>query len=149
MLFLTKFFTQSDIRLLIETTIAVESRREHSRLIVNGTIYSKGDITFCIYKESTESGEVNHTIKIDARSRSITVSRSGAVSMRQRFIPSQKTEGTYHTPYGSLPVTTLAKKIQFTWDDKQKKGTLLLAYDLWIQGNYTGFYTVKIHMEGV
>lgn len=147
MLFLAKSFTQSDIRLTIETTITADSTRDHSRLVVNGTIYSKGDTTFCTYTEATENGEVNHTIKIDAHS--MTISRIGAVSMRQRFIPSQKTEGMYKTPYGSLPVTTLTKKTQFTWDDERTQGTLLLAYDLWLQGNYTGFYTVKIQMEGV
>lgn len=140
-------FKQSDIELTIETTITSDSTTDQSRLVARGTIYTKGDTTFYTYKEATESGEVTHMIKADDHE--ITITRHGAVSMRQRFVPSQKTEGTYHTPYGSLPVETLTKETKLTWDNERQIGVLLLTYDLWIQGSHTGFYTVRIHMKGV
>lgn len=135
-----------DIVLAIETTIQADSTTEQSRVAADGSIYQKGDVLYCTYKEAADGGEIRHTIKI--ASGRVTILRRGAVEMRQQFIPSRKTEGEYKTPYGLFPIAAKTKELQFAWDEKRLRGQLLLAYDLWIKGNYTGFYTVKIVMEG-
>ncbi|PWA11910.1 DUF1934 domain-containing protein [Pueribacillus theae] len=144
---MAKPFSQTQASLTIETTIEIDSAIERSRNIVDGTVYTKDGTTVCSYKEAAENGEISNIVKINQNA--VTIIRNGSVAMRQPFIIACETNGSYHTPFGSLATKALTKDIQFEWDRKREVGSLLLAYDLWMQENHTGFFTVKIHMEGV
>ncbi len=142
-----KSFARTTVHITIETNIAYETTSERTETKAIGTVHLKDGTAFCSYEDETEAGLVKNTIKILPES--VTITRSGALAMRQQFIVNQKTEGSYHTPYGRLPLATQAKHIRFLWDSKNNTGTLELTYDLWMQEGYTGFYDITIQMEGV
>lgn len=142
-------FEQTKAKVTIETRVKNGVNTERHELTVEGTIYNKEGTFVCTYDEQMDVGKVKTIVKISDET--ATIIRNGALSMRQQYVVNERINGTYTLPYGGgvpLSMTTKATRVQLTWDGK-RKGTITLAYDLWIQGEFTGTYNVTMKMEGV
>jgi len=139
-------FRQSFVRLGIETTVQIDANRERFFSTVTGKMYEKEHTAIIAYEENNEAGQVNNVVKISGNRAAMI--RRGAVATRQSFIVGVETDSVYQTPYGALRATTVTKDLYFHWDQTRKSGVFVVRYDLRLQGNPPGSYTLKMVMEG-
>ncbi|EIT87469.1 hypothetical protein A374_00035 [Fictibacillus macauensis ZFHKF-1] len=134
------------VRLMMETVIENGQQRDVHKATAPGIIYRKKDATFLKYTEVIEeAGSVNNVIKIT--NEGIVILRGGSVSMRQKFLIGQTTEGMYDTPYGQLWMETTTHKMNFRYNQQRNEGDLLLRYNLVLQGEDTGTFTIKMNFQ--
>ncbi|MDN4524746.1 DUF1934 domain-containing protein [Fictibacillus fluitans] len=134
------------VNLTLETVIQHANEKDVHTGEAEGTLYKKGDSTYLRYSEVIEgAGSVNNVIKMNHEG--IVILRSGSVTMRQKFLIGQTTQGMYDTPYGQLWMETTTHQMSFRWNQQVKKGDLTLNYGLVLQGEDTGRYTIKIKFQ--
>lgn len=143
-----KSYVQTPVCIEIETVIDMgDSRdRDRSTMTARGMMYRKEETMFFSYQEKLEIGNVTSLIKLV--NDEVTITRRGAVSMRQVFIPGKRTDGMYRSPYGAIPMSTKTDEIHFDWNPDKANGILRLCYELYMQGKKTGHYFVTMKMEG-
>ena len=117
-------------------------RKETVAFEADGLYYLKGDTVYLTFKEDQNAGSVKTVLKISGRE--LTVLRSGAVNMRHIFRKSEETVGSYQSPLGELIMKTKTNNIEYRYNEKAKKGQVLLSYVLWLQGEQAGTHTITI-----
>ncbi|WP_221567342.1 DUF1934 domain-containing protein [Alkalihalobacillus sp. TS-13] len=131
----------------LHTKITESGATEDTSLSSSGTLYRKNDTVYLRYEEVINgTDKVNTTIKI--QNDDITIIRQGAVSMRQRFAPGVEKEGTYESPYGPIQIATRTEKVDFDWNEAEKKGHLSLDYQVLFQGEESGYHQMLIKLRG-
>lgn len=101
---------------------------------------AKGEGWYYVYKEDLgENQEVSSTIKVSKGMATIT--RTGAIRMRQEYIVGQWTEGKYEGPYGIMWMETKTEQVKATEDQ------FLLVYRLKLNGEDMGRYEIAMNME--
>ncbi|MCD8510644.1 MAG: DUF1934 domain-containing protein [Bacillus sp. (in: Bacteria)] len=134
----------------MKTTIHDGGQTEETALKSEGQLYQKGTTTYVRFEEPSEEegyGTSMQTIKI--QDNEISVSRNGAVTMNQRFIPGVETEGMLHSPYGQMTMLTKTSGIEFRWNKALGAGRLRLQYGLHLQGNDAGNYDLRVIIKEV
>jgi uncharacterized beta-barrel protein YwiB (DUF1934 family) len=135
------------VKIVLHTKITDSGENEDTKLTSDGTIYWKSDAVYLRYDEMmNETDKVNTTIKI--KDEDITIIRSGAVSMKQRFAPGSLKEGTYESPYGPIQIATKTETMDFQWHEGTQEGKLSLNYRVLFQGEEAGFHELVIKLRG-
>ncbi|GGE28706.1 hypothetical protein GCM10011391_04100 [Pullulanibacillus camelliae] len=121
---------------------------ETTVLHTKGVLYIKGGAYFLRYKEEMEGvGSVDHTVKI--KGDEALILRTGAVSMRQPLKVGEALTGSYNSPYGQMETVTTLNRCEAGWQDKSRNGRLLISYDLVLQGQAVGRFTLTFKLEEV
>ena len=121
----------------IQIHVLSEIRKENEHDIetievhTTGEQFQKGNTTYLRYDEEHELGFVKTTVKIAPKE--VMIMRSGAVTMKQRFIKGQKTMTDYATPFGKLQLEI--KTNSLTIDKAELEDKLVIIYDLQIDEN--------------
>ncbi|WP_257347513.1 DUF1934 domain-containing protein [Pseudalkalibacillus decolorationis] len=122
-------------------------QNEETQFSALGNLYEKETAIYIRYDEEiNESDKVNTTIKIT--NDDATIIRRGAVSMRQQFIPGTLTAGTYGSVYGPIQIAMDTKTMEFDWNERTKRGSLSLEYDVLFEGEKTGRHQLSIKLKG-
>ncbi|WP_185819833.1 DUF1934 domain-containing protein [Salibacterium salarium] len=128
------------------TNIQQQGEKDQVNLQAKGDVYQKNNYTYVNFKEDLDDiGQVSTVLKIGERE--LTVIRSGPVSMRQRYLSGERTEGTYETPYGKLITEAETDQVAVMWSDSGSTGRIQFGYDLTLQGSVAGRYDVTISIE--
>ena len=91
-----------------------------------------------------DTGEVSMArITLAMEKNRVTMIRKGECSNTMVFVPDQRFEGTYQTPFGDMSMAVQARKVQC--DIGEEKGSVHLKYQLDIQGAYAS--TNELHLE--
>ncbi|SDZ44628.1 Uncharacterized beta-barrel protein YwiB, DUF1934 family [Evansella caseinilytica] len=145
----------------MKTTVYHGGNHEETNAIsTDGQLFTQGQTTYLRFQEPPEmngsqdksaaSVTAPPTIQlIKIRQGEISVSRKGAVSMKQRFIPGLSTEGMYHSPHGPLAMKTKTKSLEFIRDTERSTWTLQLRYTLHLQEVYAGEFDIRITIKKV
>ncbi|MDQ0257395.1 uncharacterized beta-barrel protein YwiB (DUF1934 family) [Evansella vedderi] len=133
----------------METTIRDGVHKESNELSATGLLFKRGVTTFVRFEEPVEDDgrATMQTLKIQENE--MSVSRKGALTMNQRFIPGTVTEGMFHSPYGQMAMRTDTKDMDFQWNELLKVGTLRLRYSLHLQGSIAGDYDMHVTIREV
>ncbi|WP_078432037.1 DUF1934 domain-containing protein [Metabacillus halosaccharovorans] len=121
----------------IQIHVLSEIRKEHEQdketieMNTTGEQFLKGNTVYLRYDEQHELGSVKTTVKIAPEE--VIVMRSGAVTMKQRFIQGQKTMTDYATPFGKLQLEINTNSL--TIDKTELEDRLVILYDLQIDEN--------------
>ncbi|MCM3442950.1 MULTISPECIES: DUF1934 domain-containing protein [Bacillaceae] len=121
----------------IQIHVLSEIRKEHEQdketieMNTAGEQFLKGNTVYLRYDEEHELGSVKTTVKIAPEE--VMVMRSGAVTMKQRFIQGQKTMTDYATPFGKLQLEINTNSL--TIDKTELEDRLVILYDLQIDEN--------------
>ncbi|MCV9885772.1 DUF1934 domain-containing protein [Metabacillus halosaccharovorans] len=121
----------------IQIHVLSEIRKEHEQdketieMNTTGEQFLKGNTVYLRYDEQHELGSVKTTVKIAPEE--VMVMRSGAVTMKQRFIQGQKTMTDYATPFGKLQLEINTNSL--TIDKTELEDRLVILYDLQIDEN--------------
>lgn len=139
--------TPIPVKVMLHTKVTDSGEEEETKLSSDGTLYRKSDAVYLRYDEVlNENDNVNTTIKI--KDEDITIIRSGAVSMKQRFTPGGLKEGTYESPYGPIQIATKTDSIDFEWHELEQVGHLTLNYRVLFQGEEAGYHELAIKLRG-
>jgi uncharacterized beta-barrel protein YwiB (DUF1934 family) len=127
------------------TEIRDGSRKETVAFNANGLYYEKGKSRYLAFQEPHEQGEVKTIVKM--QDSEVLIMRSGVVSMRQVYKKGQWTQGMYQNALGQFSMDTKTDNVLVQWSEKKKKGSLFVTYQLLLQGNEAGRYTITIDFK--
>ncbi len=129
------------------------ARYEHApdfpiQFMTKGTIHFVGkDDAVLKYTESQqdeETGEImTAQVTLSLEKNRVIMTRHGDYSNTMVFVPEQRFEGIYQTPYGNMDMAVFARGVRC--DIGEKKGSVHLKYQLDIQGTYASMN--ELHLE--
>lgn len=95
-------------------------------------------------QQDEETGEITTAqITLALEKNRVTMTRQGDYSNTMVFIPEQRFEGVYQTPFGNMDMAVYARGVRC--DIGEQKGSIHLKYQLDIQGAYAS--TNELHLE--
>ena len=95
-------------------------------------------------QQDEETGEISTAlVKLSLEKNRVTMTRSGDCSNTMVFVPDQRFEGVYRTPYGDMDMAVFSRGVRC--DIGERKGSVHLKYQLHIQGAYAS--TNELHLE--
>ena len=95
-------------------------------------------------QQDEETGEITTAqITLALEKNRVTMTRQGDYSNTMVFIPEQRFEGVYQTPFGNMDMAVYARGVRC--DIGEQKGSVHLKYQLDIQGAYAS--TNELHLE--
>jgi len=109
-----------------------------------GYLQQKGELTVLIFTEN--KGTENETRSmITMKPDEISVKRSGAVSMIQKFKKKETTENVYRHPYGMIHMKTMTDQLQVDLD----KGNIFISYKTNLNGGNSRRHRLTIRYQSV
>ncbi|GAA0306859.1 uncharacterized beta-barrel protein YwiB (DUF1934 family) [Gracilibacillus halotolerans] len=107
-----------------------------------GQLQKKGDLTVLTFTEN--KGKENETRSmVTMKSDEISVKRSGAVSMIQKFKKKETTENVYRHPYGMIHMKTMTDQLQVDLD----KGSIFISYKTNLNGGNSRRHRLTIRFQ--
>ena len=95
-------------------------------------------------QQDEETGEITTAlITLVLEKNRVTMTRKGEFSNTMVFVPEQRFEGVYSTPYGDMDMAVFSRGVRC--DIGEKKGSVHLKYQLDIQGSYAS--SNELHLE--
>ena len=118
------------------------------QFMTRGNLSFSGDGEAVIeYTESLQdedTGEnLNAHVSLLMKNGRVTMTRHGDISNTMVFIPKQRFEGVYQTPYGAMDMAVFSRGVRCDIGDR--KGSVHLKYQLDIQGAYAS--SNELHLE--
>ena len=115
---------------------------------------TKGTLSMCggekailKYTESQQdevTGEISTAvISLSLEKNRVTMTRTGDYSNTMVFVPEQRFEGIYRTPFGTMDMAVFSRGVHCSIGES--KGSVHLKYQLDIQGAYAS--TNELHLE--
>jgi len=109
-----------------------------------GDLYHKGDHYYLRYKEpDLEMSGTTTLIKLE--SGLVRIIRQGSVRSEQTFKAGNRLKGYYDAPHGKLELETETE--QLTVRLEQGLGTVDWSYSLFVMGERTGAYRLRLTVE--
>lgn len=141
-----------NINIVLCTHIQDKDREQEHHQHLEGQLYEKEDQTYIRYEEEPEGvGKIQNTLKIEAQQAKVI--RHGAVTMNHTYQLGKTTTGWYHSPQGPLEMETSTTKLQYVPIGEEElsagKGKFLLSYDLRMNGQAAGSFTLEIRFKRV
>ncbi len=95
-------------------------------------------------QQDEETGEITTAlITLAMEKNRVTMTRKGDYSNTMVFVPDQRFEGVYQTPFGNMDMAVFSRGVRCNIGET--KGSVHLKYQLDIQGAYTS--TNELHLE--
>ena len=95
-------------------------------------------------QQDEETGEIaTALVTLMLEKNRVTMTRKGDYSNTMVFVPEQRFEGVYQTPFGTMDMAVYSRGVQC--DIGERKGSVHLKYQLDIQGAYAS--SNELHLE--
>lgn len=98
-----------------------------------GQLLEKEDTTVLKFSETNENNEQTDSF-ITIQPDKVSVKRSGAVSMLQKFQKKQVTENVYRHQFGTMHMETQTDQILYQPPSNKKNGKLFISYQTSLNG---------------
>ena len=123
----------------------VDAAGEESRiaLSVTGRRFLRGDSRYVSY-DDTELIEGETVLRFGADQ--ILLQRRGIVRFAQHFMPGKERRSSYHTPYGTLSITTLTRRLRMRRAEDGAEEAYIF-YTLYVDGVRQSDNTLEIKIE--
>lgn len=138
---------ENNVKITVETTINDGGEDNRYELTVFGSLAKRNGSTFVRYTEITEQGELKVLVKCDGEK--VEATRKGYMHIKQVFEPEKTTFAIMKTPLGDLDVLTSTENIQFSEDEENGMVQLSFNYELFVNDNLVGNYSLKICTEEI
>lgn len=110
-----------------------------------GQVVSVNGSHYLHFDDTDDDGEkVATTIKL-AKDGNVTIIRHTSVSSRMRFFSGKTTSMRYFTPYGSMLIDIVTKKIRITYQNQPFSGKIYIDYELYSGNNKLGEYEIDLN----
>ncbi|HWK23028.1 MAG TPA: DUF1934 domain-containing protein [Ureibacillus sp.] len=136
---------ETNVKIKLNTTILpADGETENYEMWLNGLFIKKSGKTYLRYVEELNEQKVRTTVKLG--NEQALILRSGGIKMRLPFNTSHEESGHYDTQYGTLPIETKTHQLAHEYnEDNLINGSFNVQYDLMINGQSVGKYTLEIH----
>ncbi|KEZ49026.1 DUF1934 family protein [Metabacillus indicus] len=135
------------VQVIVKTEINQGGDTENLELFTSGEHYVKNNASYLSYHEEHEYGKVKTVVKF--RDDEVFIMRSGAVSMKQRFVKDVDTMTNYRTQFGELRLETRTKAISVRMTDGNAGGIIRVQYELQIgeEDSHSHMLTIMFREE--
>ncbi|MEK3806828.1 DUF1934 domain-containing protein [Metabacillus sp. SLBN-84] len=135
------------VQVIVKTEINQGGDTENLELFTSGEHYVKNNASYLSYHEEHEYGKVKTVVKF--RDDEVFIMRSGAVSMKQRFVKDVDTMTNYRTQFGELRLETWTKTISVRMTDGNAGGIIRVQYELQIgeEDSHSHMLTIMFREE--
>jgi len=116
-------------------------------MVTRGDYYHKKSFYYIIYRESEASGMKGATTTLKAEPCRVTLNRMGTSEFKQIFEKGIYNEGNYISPYGSMFVRVLPRKVEVDLTDSG--GSIDLEYEIEAGAQKLGYNTLMITVKEV
>lgn len=116
-------------------------------LVTLGNYFLKNSSYYIMYNETELSGMEGTTTTLKAEPTRVTLNRMGTSEMKQIFEEGVHNEGNYVTPFGSMYMRVLPRKVQVDLDDMG--GSINLEYEIELAREKLGYNTLSITVREV
>ncbi|GAB3789274.1 hypothetical protein GCM10028868_00310 [Virgibacillus kimchii] len=121
------------VRVILRTTITDQGETEENKLIHSGYFYRNHTFDVVKFDEQPEAGGTVHNM-ITMQQQKVTIKRTGAVSMNQKFQENKITENVYHHPHGTIHMETFTDSIRYQPLGEAGEGKLNISYQVKLNG---------------
>jgi uncharacterized beta-barrel protein YwiB (DUF1934 family) len=130
---------------VIGTQRGLDGDQNTIKLIAKGHYQQKGEVTYITYKEEL-SGLEGATTLLKLYPDHVCLVRMGPYEQKQEFVPGHKTYSLYVTPYGSMKLGVWTHDLSRDIGNAENPmdGTILISYELEIEGKWQSANTLKI-----
>ncbi|QGH36382.1 DUF1934 family protein [Gracilibacillus salitolerans] len=111
-----------------------------------GQLLEKDDTTVLKFSETNENNEQTASL-ITIQPDKVSVKRSGAVSMLQKFQRKQLTENVYRHPFGTMHMETETDQILYQAPVANKSGELFISYQTSLNGETPRRHRLTIRLN--
>lgn len=131
---------------IITIRTLLPGEKEYIELTSQGFVSRQEKEIILTYKESALTGMDNTDTTIILEDADITIKRQGDYVSTLEFSKSEPKMCLYHTPYGTLNVTTHTR--EYNYKDQGGELELYLDYGLVIEGEAQGNTKMEIRIRG-
>lgn len=124
---------RSIVDIELRTVIDRNGEKEMSIVKQTGEYIKKNEVEILTFTEQRDDiGSIRNYITI--QNNRVTIRRSGAISMNQKFEVGKKSESLYRHPYGTLHFQIETKTLKRKKRMKHKLGEIVITYKAVING---------------
>ncbi|NVY96338.1 DUF1934 domain-containing protein [Lactobacillus sp. DCY120] len=134
------------VNLTLTTTITTpDAVPEIYHLRTKGQVFLSPEKFYLRYQEDPQ---IAVTWKWQSDKQKLTIHRKAPTAQAQMiFRIAQDQVFAYHTPYGTLDLTTRTRQLQVNWQPGNAAGDLRVAYQLLDSQNSLGEYKLSLHFD--
>lgn len=111
-------------------------------LMTTGLLYPLKEGWKLTYTETQPDDNTTSEVTLLMRHDRVLMSRSGEYGSSMVFRKDRRFEGSYHTPFGSLSMAVFPTRVDVNMT--QEHGTVVLEYQLDLQGNYAAMHELRL-----
>ncbi|GAA4720498.1 DUF1934 domain-containing protein [Brevibacillus fulvus] len=131
-----------DVQIQLAVTHQANGQTEQTRYSYQGRGTKKENGWYFSYPESLEGvGTIQTVLKVGEAD--VTLLRQGKLQMKQLFAKGKTSETIYNSPMGPLTMETHTRKVKIK-READRPAQLLLAYQVWLNGQYAGDYELHL-----
>ncbi|SDF16180.1 DUF1934 domain-containing protein [Sporolituus thermophilus] len=119
---------------VVGTQRDADGEENRIELVTVGKYYTKNNIHYITYQESTVSGMEGTTTLIKLYPSHAAVVRMGQIEQKQEFREGQRSRSTYVTPFGTMRMSVYTSRLAV--DIAGTTGNIEIEYDLEIEGQW-------------
>jgi uncharacterized beta-barrel protein YwiB (DUF1934 family) len=127
---------ETPVSIHVQSVVNEGTDTEKIEFQTTGQYYLKNNKIYLVYHEEHELGKVKTTVK--AHDTEVLIMRSGAIRMKQHFLPNVQTKTLYRMPFGELELGVETKEIDV------RSGTIRLVYDMLVDNDQRHLHTLTI-----
>lgn len=139
----------TDVKIKLITKIRpIEGESETYEMWLQGNYIEKAGNAYLRYEEVQDGKAIRTTVKLG--NEQALIMRVGAVNMRLPLNIQEQQMGHYDSEFGSLPLMTRTLELDFQRQlEDERSGLFSVQYDLIMNGQSVGNYTVNIQFTEV
>ncbi|MBT2573062.1 DUF1934 family protein [Bacillus sp. ISL-51] len=134
---------ETPVAIHVHSFIQNGSEEESVEFTSDGFYYVRNGKTYLTYHEEHDLGKIKTVVKITEKE--ILVMRSGAIQMKQRFIPGASTITQYKLPFGQMKLQTETKDIHS--DVGGPQGSVKMTYTMTVGENQEHVHNMTIRYK--
>lgn len=116
----------------LSTIIDDNGQMEYNTMQHVGALHEAGHADILTYGEEVNGEEVRNLVTIQEDK--VTIKRSGAVMMHQKFLKEKRTENIFKHPHGSVHMETTTYKLHYDKQEHPISGKVFIAYAVKLNG---------------
>ncbi|WP_249869356.1 DUF1934 domain-containing protein [Oceanobacillus saliphilus] len=134
---------QKKVKIKLKTMIDDGSQKEYNNQMQSGNYFRKKDLDVLIFDEKMDDGSIVKNL-ITIQKHKVSINRSGAVSMNQKFLAGQITENVYHHAHGKIHMETFTENIGYSKSIDSIEGHMTINYTVKLNGQDKRQHTLKL-----
>ncbi|WP_087973664.1 DUF1934 domain-containing protein [Oceanobacillus rekensis] len=134
---------QKNVTIQLRTVIDDDGQKEYNDQKQSGNYFRKKELDVLIFEEKLDDGAIIKNL-ITIQQHKVSINRSGAVMMNQKFKAEKITENIYHHPHGKIHMETFTESIDYSRSEDSIEGSLGIHYTVKLNGQDKRKHTLEL-----